>query len=452
MSLPNSRYPIANSHYFLLHAFNPFRHRRDPPVDRRCRKARHSSGAAGRDGDRRPNRRLPLRWQDRSADRARAAGAGRTPGVPLERQNHRGVPALCRSAHCRAGEAHADNQALSRDQRAARGAGALRSRRPGARRPAHGQRPERRGAEAALGGPRSGAVRGRRVRLRLTCPRRTAGGRGTAGGRAHGPAVYRSRLGRGGRHTRRRRMRPPDGSSHRWGRDGILRHGGAPGCGCDARVREPGRHASGAASPVLVTVVREELELKARVENADAVRKSILAAGAELVYRGAMMDRRFDRKGRLERRDEVVRLRVYHPADKSPEWGVLGWKGPVQLRGGGAACWPCRGRGRAQVSRMNPPLNLLMPRRVPELAPCLGRVIVPRRLLDPWVPLDDIREELATRVLELGGEGRAAAAREADGQDRARTLEVTGRRAWAAAWDNAVRRASATREIGRAHV
>ena len=82
-----------------------------------------------------------------------------------------------------------------------------------------------------------------------------------------------------------------------------------------------------------MTVVREELELKARVENPDAVRKAILAAGAELVYRGAMMDRRFDRRGRLERRDEVVRLRVYHPADKSPEWGVLGWKGPVQRRG-----------------------------------------------------------------------------------------------------------------------
>jgi len=82
-----------------------------------------------------------------------------------------------------------------------------------------------------------------------------------------------------------------------------------------------------------VTVVREEVELKARVENPDAVRKAILAAGAELLYRGAMMDRRFDRRGRLERRDEVVRLRVYHPADKSPEWGVLGWKGPVQRRG-----------------------------------------------------------------------------------------------------------------------
>jgi len=82
-----------------------------------------------------------------------------------------------------------------------------------------------------------------------------------------------------------------------------------------------------------VTVVREELELKARVDNPDAVRSAILAAGAELVYRGAIMDRRFDRRGRLERRDEVVRLRVYHPADKSPEWGVLGWKGPVQRRG-----------------------------------------------------------------------------------------------------------------------
>ena len=82
-----------------------------------------------------------------------------------------------------------------------------------------------------------------------------------------------------------------------------------------------------------MTVVREELELKARVEDPDTVRKAILAAGAELVYRGAMMDRRFDRRGRLERRDQVVRLRVYHPADKSPEWGVLGWKGPVQRRG-----------------------------------------------------------------------------------------------------------------------
>jgi hypothetical protein len=80
-------------------------------------------------------------------------------------------------------------------------------------------------------------------------------------------------------------------------------------------------------------------------------------------------------------------------------------------------------------------MKLPMPLRVPELAPSLGHIIVPRRQRPPWVPLDDIREELATRVLELGGEGRGAAAREA-------TLETTGRAAWAAAWDQAVRRAA----------
>lgn len=83
-----------------------------------------------------------------------------------------------------------------------------------------------------------------------------------------------------------------------------------------------------------MTLVRDELELKARVEDPDSLRKALLAAGAELVYRGAMLDRRFDRKGRLQRRDEVVRLRVYHPADRSSEWGVLGWKGPVGKRDG----------------------------------------------------------------------------------------------------------------------
>jgi len=84
-------------------------------------------------------------------------------------------------------------------------------------------------------------------------------------------------------------------------------------------------------------------------------------------------------------------------------------------------------------------MNIPMPLRVPELAPALGRVIVPRRREPLWVALDDIREELATAVLELAGEGRGAAAREHRGQ----VLEATGRRAWAAAWDQAVRRAAA---------
>ena len=86
---------------------------------------------------------------------------------------------------------------------------------------------------------------------------------------------------------------------------------------------------------------------------------------------------------------------------------------------------------------MSASVKIPMPLRVPELAPPLGRVLVPRRLEEPWVPLDDIREELATRVMELGGEARAAATRE----DRDRVLDAVSRRAWLAAWEAAVRRA-----------
>ena len=86
---------------------------------------------------------------------------------------------------------------------------------------------------------------------------------------------------------------------------------------------------------------------------------------------------------------------------------------------------------------MSAPLKIPMPLRVPELAPSLGRMLVPRRLEQPWVPLDDIREELATRVMELGGEARAAAARE----ERDRVVDAVSRRAWLAAWEAAVRRA-----------
>jgi hypothetical protein len=78
-----------------------------------------------------------------------------------------------------------------------------------------------------------------------------------------------------------------------------------------------------------------------------------------------------------------------------------------------------------------------MPLRVPELAPSLGRVLVPRRLAEPWVPLDDIREEMATRVMELGGEARAAAA--SDRRDA--VLDAVGRRAWLTVWETAARRA-----------
>lgn len=77
--------------------------------------------------------------------------------------------------------------------------------------------------------------------------------------------------------------------------------------------------------------------------------------------------------------------------------------------------------------------------RVPELAPALGRLIVPRRADPPWVPLDDIADELATRVIELGGAARRVTAE--DGPPE-RALDALGRSAWLAAWEQAVHRAA----------
>jgi hypothetical protein len=87
---------------------------------------------------------------------------------------------------------------------------------------------------------------------------------------------------------------------------------------------------------------------------------------------------------------------------------------------------------------MSTPVKIPMPLRVPEIAPSLGRLLVPRRLEEPWVPLDDIREELATRILELAGAARAAAARE----ERVPVLAAVSRRAWLGAWEAAARRAA----------
>jgi hypothetical protein len=75
---------------------------------------------------------------------------------------------------------------------------------------------------------------------------------------------------------------------------------------------------------------------------------------------------------------------------------------------------------------------------VPELGPALGRLIVPRRLTEPWVPLEDVREALATRVMESGG----AARRDAGDAAPARALAQLDRDAWSGAWEEAVRRAA----------
>lgn len=73
---------------------------------------------------------------------------------------------------------------------------------------------------------------------------------------------------------------------------------------------------------------------------------------------------------------------------------------------------------------------------IPELGPALGQLIVPHRLTAPWVPLDDAREALATRVIECAG----AARRDAADAAPARALRQLDRDVWSGAWDEAVRR------------
>lgn len=90
----------------------------------------------------------------------------------------------------------------------------------------------------------------------------------------------------------------------------------------------------------------DELELKARVPDVPVLRRALVRAGATLEFRGRMIDRRFDRDGKLASRDEVLRLRIYYPYGRMGRtavrpyghtalrpYGVLSWKGPASRRG-----------------------------------------------------------------------------------------------------------------------
>lgn len=80
-------------------------------------------------------------------------------------------------------------------------------------------------------------------------------------------------------------------------------------------------------------------------------------------------------------------------------------------------------------------LHIPMPLRVPELGPSLGRLIVPRRLEHPWLPLDDLREGLATDVLLHGGAARRTAE-----EEREEAIDALAPAHWREAWERAVRR------------
>lgn len=70
-----------------------------------------------------------------------------------------------------------------------------------------------------------------------------------------------------------------------------------------------------------------EVELKGIVPDIDAARAALRAAGAELVYRGRLEDKRYDSPERaLAQRDHVLRLRVYRAGTVR---AMLDWKGPT---------------------------------------------------------------------------------------------------------------------------
>lgn len=77
--------------------------------------------------------------------------------------------------------------------------------------------------------------------------------------------------------------------------------------------------------------------------------------------------------------------------------------------------------------------KLLLPIRVPELGPHLGKLVAATGRRPGGLPLDAVRHQLATRVMEAAGEARRLAARD----ERDAALEAVGRAAWLAAWEEA---------------
>jgi adenylate cyclase class IV len=61
-----------------------------------------------------------------------------------------------------------------------------------------------------------------------------------------------------------------------------------------------------------------------------AMRRRLLAAGAQPGFTGLMLDRRYDRDGTLLAKDEVLRLRGFREPDGSERFH-LGWKGPTAV-------------------------------------------------------------------------------------------------------------------------
>lgn len=77
----------------------------------------------------------------------------------------------------------------------------------------------------------------------------------------------------------------------------------------------------------MTAALHRELELKAVVPDANALRRRLSAAGAEIGYAGRMTDVRYDRAGELAARDEVLRIRTFEHDDHVES--IVAWKGPT---------------------------------------------------------------------------------------------------------------------------
>ena len=76
----------------------------------------------------------------------------------------------------------------------------------------------------------------------------------------------------------------------------------------------------------------------------------------------------------------------------------------------------------------------LLPLRIPELSTSMGKLTSGTSSRVSWVPLDEIRTRLVTRVFESAGEARRLAAN----NERAAALAALGSANWKQAWDEAV--------------
>lgn len=78
--------------------------------------------------------------------------------------------------------------------------------------------------------------------------------------------------------------------------------------------------------------------------------------------------------------------------------------------------------------------KLLIPLRVPELGPFMGKVVTGSGAALGGFHLDSVRNRLATRIFEGAGEARRLGARE----ERQAALGAIGRTVWLEAWEEAV--------------